>query len=275
MTDLKQQQSGTQAAIDAGRQLASSIESGLTLGDTQIPVSFIHKDLQMKIHEDLLPNPIRTKQVVNLETPLSFIEYFNKFADDKSAIFCDVDSASFTGVIDYHDETKAAWCDHQVKFSCKKTKEWNIWKNHDGEKMDQIEFAYFIEDNSKEFSEPAGSTMMEIALTLKAKKNINFTSGINLANGQTQLQYVENIEGSAGNKGEFQIPEKFKLGVRIFEGGDAYEVEAHFRYRLYDGNIKMWYELIRDHKVHEAAVEDVFQKVKKDTKCQLIVHGSF
>jgi len=262
----------TQSALDAGKYIAESAKIVEVGG---MPTTIMHKDMILKAHEELLENPLRTKQIVKLETPVSFIEYFNKFADDKSAIFCNVDSAQFTGVIDYHTETKAAWLEHLVKFECKKTKEWRTWSENDKIKMDQTEFAYFIEDNSKEFSDPAGSTMMEIALTLKAKKNINFSSGIQLQNGQVQLSYVEKIDGSAGPKGEIQIPDKFKLGIRIFEGGDAYAIEAHFRYRLYDGSIKMWYELIRAHKVHESAVEDVFVKVKKDTKCQLIVHGDF
>ncbi|RLJ20005.1 hypothetical protein DJ031_06760 [bacterium endosymbiont of Escarpia laminata] len=265
-----EQLNGIQAAIEAGKALGTH-----AITDVEgVPTLIVPEGFTAKQYPDLMEHPKRTEQVVRTDTAGSFIEYFNRFGDDNSAIFCDLEDAYFLGIIDYHSEDHAKWLNHQVKFTCKQTPEWSAWERGSGQRMDQLKFAFFIEENLEEIINPPGAEMLEIATTLKAKTKINFTSAQRLDNGQTQFQYVEEIDGSAGIKGQISIPETIKLGMRLFEGGDAYEMEARFRYRIKEGQVAMWYDLVRPHKVHRAAVDSVFEQIKKQAKCQLIIHGS-
>lgn len=261
---------GIQAAIEAGKQIGAMQVHEIN----GVPVVMAPQGMGMHELHDLMERPKRLRADVSMDTADAFIEYFNEFGTDDSVIFCDVDNGKFRGVLDYHsDRDTPAWCAHSVNHTCKTTKEWESWMANNGEKMDQVAFAFFLEQNLDEIVRPEAAQMLEIALTLKAKTKLNFESGNRLSDGQVQFQYREELDGSAGVKGDIKIPETFGLGLRVFEGGDAYSMEARFRYRIREGKVLMWYDLVRPHKVHRAAVEDVFQKIKQHAKARMVLHG--
>ena len=107
--------------------------------------------------------------------------------------------------------------------------------------------------------------MLEIALTLEAKKKVNFVSGLRLTNGSNEFTYEEQVDGSAA-KGKLKIPEKISLGIPVFLNGDPYKVEANFRYRIGDGGkLQMWYELVRPHVIIDDAVANLRDKIVAET----------
>ena len=268
--ELENPSGDIEAALAAGIHMGSQ-----TLRDINgVPVIVHPKDFNVATLEKLMLAPSRTEQHVVCDTATSFLDYFNHFANDNSAIFCDLAAETFTGVIDYHAVKNAAWKGHTVTFKCRRTDEASAWINHSGKKMEQQDFAYFIEANALEVVNPPAAEMLQIATYLKAEKKVNFISGTVLANGQQSLTYMEEINGSAGEKGELRIPDIIKLGMRMFQGGDAYELEARFRYRINSGKLVMWYDLIRPNNTLRAAVQDAYAVIKAGIKTQLFIHGS-
>lgn len=271
MSEDNQRITDIQAAIEAGKEIGSSAKIHEY---NDIPFAILPKGMAMQEMTSLMHRPQRIKQIITTETAVSFIDYFNEFATDHSMIFCDVDAAKFKGIIDYHaDKDTPAWGDHRVTFTAKPTQEWESWNKNNGVKMSQVDFAFFIENNRDEIRGPDPAQMLEIALTLKAKTKLTFESGHRLNDGQVQFQYREDMDGGAGVKGDIKIPETFTLGMRVFEGGDAYEMEARFRYRIKEGQVLMWYDLVRPHKIHRAAVEDIYARIKEQAKARLVLHG--
>lgn len=259
---------------DACLQAGTMIGSQTLRAIEGVPILLVPPNYTVKQFAELLPAPVHTEQFVICETAKSFIEYFNHFANDKSAVFCDTNAEKFTGVIDYHSAGSAAWCKHSVIYKCQRTHEASAWLANNGKKMEQEEFAVFIEDNALEIVTPPGATMLEIATHLKAQKKVQFISGTVLSNGQQSIQYMEEIQGSAGAKGELQIPEMIELGMRIFEGGDAYKLHARFRYRINTGKLIMWYDIIRPKQTLRAAVDDAYTVIKAAVKTQLFLNAS-
>lgn len=258
------------ACLQAGVMIGTQ-----SLRDVQgVPTLLVPPNYTVKQYEHLLPAPVHTEKTVVCDTATSFIDYFNHFADDNSAIFCDTKAEKFTGVIDYHKTNSAAWCKHRVIYICQRTNEANAWLNNDGKKMEQEDFAFFIENNALEIITPTAATMLEIATHLKAQKKVNFISGTVLSNGQQSIQYMEEIQGSAGVKGELQIPDIIELGMRIFEGGDAYKLQARFRYRINNRKLVMWYDIIRPRQTLRAAVDDAYTVIKAGVKTQLFLNAS-
>ena len=60
----------------------------------------------------------------------------------------------------------------------------------------------------------------------------------------------------------YLLPEQFFIGVKPFLGGDAFCVPARFRYRIQDGRLMMWFELVRPDKVLEEAYNAVRDKIQ-------------
>jgi uncharacterized protein YfdQ (DUF2303 family) len=262
------------AALAAGKKMAEP--ALLVINGTQV---LLHDErLKLTAFEDQRERPHRIKKTVETTDAQSFIDYFNRFADDNSTIFVDVENRSFLGVLDYHEgsaDSEAANTprhgSHLVSYKCPLTPEAKKWLDNNAAKKNQTEFAEFTEEGAPEIVEPSAAEMLEIALTMQAKTGVDFSSGIRLDNGQVQLTYREDIQGTAGTTGQMKIPSKIALGIQLFQGGDRYRVEANFRYRLSAGRMTLWYDLIRPHIALADAVKQIQEKIKAGmSKGQLI-----
>lgn len=232
--------------------------------DGQVLVVVTNSDQQVSTI-DLSPYqeaPARINRSIELAEVKSFVDYWQKFSNPSSIILADLETRRFKAIFDYHEPKKPAWESHSATLVCKTSTEWNTWKGSNNKHMDQIAFAEFIESNSIDIVVPAAASMKEMALTLQAKTKVDFSSGVRLDNGQVQLKYQEVIDGTAGPKGDMKIPENFTLALRVFQGGDKYEVECYLRWRIREGKLTFLYQIIRP----ERLLEDSFDQVKKQVE---------
>ena len=218
--------------------------------------------------EKFLPAPRRLKQTVTFETLASFAEYVNRFKTDASTIFFSQKEATFTAVLDYHKAPEAPeWGAHVAVLKLQTTEEWDAWRGHNREQMDQTAFAEFIEEHCREIHEPPAATMLEIALNFEAKKDVSFTSGMRLENGQVSFNYNE-VVGASTRAGMVEVPSKFQIFIAVFKGQMNDFVEARLRYRLRESRLVLWYDLIKPEKLIEHAVEDVVRQIKAQVEIE-------
>ena len=248
-------------AIEAIKDLARQIATPLEIHG--VPHIAIPDGMTLHALPTLQPRPARIQGTIELHTAAAFIAYWQYFALPESVIFFDQSRATFTAIFDYHrtenpfDEAAASWCEHRAVYACPKTAEWELWESMSAKPMNQVEIAYFIEQNVDDIQAPAGAEMLEIVTTLKAKTKVEFNKVIRLSSGHNELTYNEVIEGAAGPTGNLRIPEEITLGIVPFQGSEAYAIKAKFRYRIKDCNLSMWFDLIRPHKVNEKALGDI------------------
>ncbi len=171
------------------------------------------------------------------------------------------------------DPPLAGWREHTATHSCRPTNEWIRWVNQSGKAMNQVQFAEFIEDNLLDIHAPPGADLLELARNLEAKKTIKFSSSFRSTDGQRKLVYDEDVQ-SGTSKGDMKVPETFILGLMVFKGGASYKVEARLRYRFPEGKLSFSYDLVRPHKIIEAAFNDVFTKIAKECGTK-ILNGSY
>ena len=264
--------SDTQAAIDAGKQIGElrTIDQNNSRY-VLVPYGFDIKELKY-----LNGRPDRVDTVVNTSTTESFIAYFKRFANEHSIVIFHSESAKFLGYIDYHEAGTPVvpnFQDHIVMLQVHKTPEWATWQDDDQISKNQEDFSRFIEKMALDIIEPDAATMLEIACSLQATKSVRFKSGIRLSDGQTQISYIEQIDGSAGAEGRLTIPNTIKLGIQLFYGGPRYQMTARFRYRLIESKLKLWYELVRPEKVVEDALREIKEEITTALAPNLIIEG--
>jgi uncharacterized protein YfdQ (DUF2303 family) len=248
-------------AISLLASLAQALGKPFTVDQIKAPLALVPAGVSLEVLEQHLPAPVRTKQHLNVLDAETFIDYVKRFTTSATVVFCNgPNGRTFRVVFDYHQPDQPAWGSHTASYACPLTVEWGNWKQNDRKKMTQAEFAEFIEDNVKDVvtndqtpGAPTAADMLEISRTLQAQKNITFRQGTRLDNGQVQLTYNEEIDGRAGETGQLRIPEQFYIGVKPFIGGEAFLVSARFRYRIVEGRLQVWYELVRPDKVLEEA----------------------
>lgn len=247
--------------------LAIAANQARRITDDSSPYAVVPAGYGIECMEYTLPAPARKRGKVFLGDAVSFIAFFNKHKTSQSMLYGATAKPAFKGIIN-DDGDAPGWKDHQVIYQCPHSQEWGVWKSGSGRHMNQTEFAEFIEDNlpdiySTTIEEPSAAELLEIASNFKMNKKVNFSSGKRLDNGQICLEYVEDIQGSAGAKGQIRIPEKFWIAVPVFENGSPYKVECRFKYRVKEGVLTMWFEMVRAHKVLESAFKDVWQEIKE------------
>lgn len=215
-----------------------------------------------------LPSPARQRGTTTISDADSFIAYLGERSiktGELVPIYWDYDTtgARFHAVL--NDDT---WRDWRVHYCPRFAPQWVRWIQSNRKAMVQADFAAFVEDNAPDIIEPESAAMIEVSRTIEAKKRVNFSSGIRLSNGQNEITYEETIDGTAG-KGKLAIPETFVIAVPVFVGGDPWKVTARLRYRINEGKLSMWYDLLRADDVVQAAVEALVADFNTQIMCRL------
>jgi uncharacterized protein YfdQ (DUF2303 family) len=258
-----------QAALAAGASLGLPREAAKDTPGVGV-FTVIPKDYEVRDLESFLPRPLRIKQEIALQDADSFIAYVKEFMTGATQILFDVETETFTAVFDYHEIDKPAWCQHSADFKPRRSVEFQTWSDNNRKTMNQVDFARFLEENMPDIVEPDSAELLQVALTFEAKKSVEFSSGVRLANGQIQLQYDEVVRGTA-QKGSIEIPEKFVLGIPIHVNGPAYRITVRLRWRLQEGKVIFWYEIVRPHKFIEDALKEISQRIEIETAVPLLM----
>jgi len=242
--------------IGAMQDAATAIQEINGTTHLVVPDGYRHIDLTAAI-EQAGAAPTRKKGAVHLGDLASFNVYVADQGETwDTYIYADPDNRTLTAVLNEHAKIKdeAGWRDHRAVFKAELSREFTTWMQLNKKPMEQEDFAIFLEDNIADVVEPSGEQLLQIALTLQAKTEVNFSSHKRLDNGQIQFAYSETVDARAGT-GMIEIPREFTIGLRLFKNGDGYKVRARLKYRLGGGKLKFWYELDRA----ENAIEDAFQ----------------
>jgi len=223
-----------------------------------------------------LAAPLRKHAVVRLKDADSFIEYVKRHGSlTDSTVWCLADyvqgKIAFTAIINDQgeDPDAAAWRDHRAYFAPEFSEEWRRWSGKNKQPMNQADFAAFIEDNLRDIASPDGSglpsgaAMLEMALSFEATQDMRFKSAIRLSNGGVNLSFVQDDDAQTLQK--MSVFERFSIGIPVFWNGDPYQVDARLRYRVRDGKLHFWFELVRTDKILEAATSTVITTIREKT----------
>lgn len=219
-------------------------------------------------------HPARKSGTITVKDVDSFIEATERHKDNNyTVVYASLQPVQFTAVLNDHQSGELAasdykggqFRDHRVVFPLEHSKEWLLWEKQDGKHFEgQEAFAYFIEDNLPDFQKPAGAAMLDIALNFRAKVSVSYKGATRLQNGSVELNYTETVEGNAGPSGRITIPEEFTLMIPVWAGLDQekHQLEARLRYRVQGGQLRIWYDLNRPHKVVEKAFAKTLHKIE-------------
>ncbi len=226
--------------------------------------------LQERDDEKLAMMPRRKRATVRLHDSESLVDYLERHASDAhTTVWCEADYAAgkvaFTAIVNDHGvEEDPHWRDHIARYTPVYSQEWRNWVGKNKQTFSQAEFAMFIEDNLKDVTSaeglPTGAQMLEMALSFEANQDMRFKSAIRLQNGGVQMSFTQDDDNQTLAK--MQLFDRFAIGIPVFWNGDAYRVDARLRYRVRDGKLTFWYELVRSDKVLESATKTLIEQIR-------------
>lgn len=214
--------------------------------------------------------PRRKNARIKLDDADSLIEYLKRHGNPlTTTIWCNADYAmgevAYTVILNDHEEDTDGqqWRDHIAKFSPKTSVEWKRWIGSNEKPMDQLAFANFIEKNLQDIASaegyPTGTAMLQMATTLEIAQDSMIKSAIRLQSGGIRMEYIE--DDNAQTVRSMEVFNRFAIGIPVFWGGTAYQLEAQLKYRLANGKVSFRYELIRPDKVLEDAARTISETI--------------
>lgn len=250
-----------------------------------------------KLLEEYRTAPERRRGTAMLTSLDSFIAHVVRFADADSVVFANRDPAkpSLTAVLDYHRagaEAAPRFGGHRAHYAFPLAEPWTAWAAIDGEVLSHTDFAEFLEDRIGDVlvppegaggpedrhvlalrNSPGGtfagpSRLLELSRTLKVNEESRVTSAQNLSSGEVQLQFETAHRDEAG--APLRVPNRFLLGIPVFDGGAAYRFAARLRYRLAGGNVSWIVQRHRPDLVFEDALMEACNKAAEATKLPLL-----
>jgi uncharacterized protein YfdQ (DUF2303 family) len=224
-------------------------------------------------NEALLQKPRRKKAIVSLNDTDSFIGYVKRHGSlTACTIWADVDyaedKAKFQAVINDHGEKEdeQAWRDHVAHYAPQFSPEYLRWAGKNRTVMSQVDFAEFLDNNQADIASPDGypssAEILNMALNFEAKQDYRFKSSVRLQNGGVNMTFVQ--DDDKGTVEQMRVFDKFAIGIPVYFGGDAYQINARLRYRHREGKVVFWYELVRPDLTMKAATDTIIQKIKAE-----------
>lgn len=178
----------------------------------------------------------------------SFLAYYAKHSSPDAEVYADRDRGTLTGILDAHGPADGFpdWQAHRVTLQLRHSDAFKAWQGISGTLMAQTAFAEHIEDHRADVREPTAAELLELAQTIQGTTKVTWKTSSMLKSGQRQLSYVEQVDATAGQRGEIAIPDSLTLGLAVYDGATVADaVTARLRYRI-DGEGRLRIGVILD-----------------------------
>lgn len=216
-----------------------------------------------------------TAEVLTLE---SFIDLVERHKTDHSVIFADTDwkEPSLTAVIDYHQKANGGAADngkHRIHYEFPLSDSWKAWIAINGQPLEQLKFAEFIEDHIADLASPDTmeeedwrhkfsfrvafpNELVSLSRGLQVASEMKVKNVVSLQSGAAQINFEEEHKDVNGNK--LDVPGMFILSVPPFFRGEPTRIPVRLRYRLASGKLFWICQLYRpDVHITEQVVRDM------------------
>lgn len=240
------------------------------LGDDQAYAFVVPQGARVEVvdvdRESRLEHPRRKRGTVQLTTADSLVAYVKDHdeEDGRTRLYANVDQQRVVAVLN-GPNAEPGWGDHKAVLTLKRTPGFNRWLARDGLIDDQVAFAEHIEDCLADIIDPPGADLLELAQTFQASTSAEFRTGARLQDGRRQLTYVEEVNASAGNSGQIEVPSEFVVNVAPIEGSDPVLITARLRFRVGNGKLRIGYILHRPDVVLREAFDNVLAQIEAGT----------
>lgn len=247
--------------VDALKFLVSlSVPSTPELFDLNgVKAAFMPERLTLKTFEETRERPARIEKHIIVQDIPSFAGYYTRFADSEKALITATESRQEIKLtIDAHEKDKPDFEKHSCTLKLNSSLEFSKWASRSGQFQTQKTFAEFLEDNLDDIVTPDPGAILEVATNLSNVKTTQFRSGLDLQNGNVQLQFVET------DTQQIDIPKTFVICVPVYEHGPKYNVMVRFRWKVdNDNKLSLSYEIAKEDRIVKKAFADIVADVEK------------
>lgn len=218
--------------------------------------------------------PNRIKETVKLSDATSFIAYVNRFKTPATLLFAYAheEPIGVCAVLDYHEaapKLKPAYTAHRARFHFRTTDDWKTWMVADRKRMNQLDFAVWLEDNAPLLQN--GLELLELVQSLHGHVDARFNQTIRLKDGAVKLVFDEDVvirgtTQSSSKAGEMDLPPFITAKLAIFEGGPVQTITARLRERCENRKLTLWFETMQPARMMRECVDRTLAEIAEKTE---------
>jgi uncharacterized protein YfdQ (DUF2303 family) len=267
-----------QIADLARREAERTPDRYLLNADSALVVTKVRTDERVDVLdlERHLVEPQRTRGTVTVHDPGDFINVVNRLSNvDHTTVWANVDNGTITAVVNDHATwDQPGWRDHTIQLQLQADEDWQAWMALNGKLVDQARFAEFIEDVAHTVVEPDNATMLEVASTMVAKREVEFSQSHRLQTGDVQLRFEETTKANAGVKGDMEIPEQILVQLSPWRGVEPARIDGRLRFSIRGGQLAIGYKLIRPDAFRDEVFAGLVETVRSGLDTVPIYRGT-
>ena len=252
-----------QKLLEAGAAIDFQL---INVPGSQKPIAIVPDSFGIESLAHYLDCPLANEGTAHLDTVTGLIEYFELFKEDHSVIFASLGDNSFTVIFDFSTKESPKWHRHKAVFNLRLTDNFKTWRGSDGHRTTHQRFAEFMEDNLSSIIDPDAATVMEVCKKVETNRRTKFASTTTLENGSISFSAEDTQSASVKDNGGVRVFDKFKIKVMPFEDGPEFEIIARLRWSIKDGNLELWYDLVKPDEVVRQAFDYFFKQIEKAAK---------
>lgn len=250
------------------------------LGNGQIGVEWLAEQITSANKAEVLAPKIVT-QAVKLQDCDSLCAYLNRFKNDESLMFADINTNTIVGIVDYHakpgedGKIAANHGAHRATLVLPFSIEWQVWKAIDGKLMSHLDFANHLEENDVDILplgimkdgqgnqvEDAPTTIHELIREMQVRSSYGASTAIR--NGD----YV-NVEMQKGDdvttKRNVALPLSIDLNIPVYFGEQPILMKALIRRKVEDGSLRLGIKLVRPEEKRQDEFKRIVAEIEHDT----------
>lgn len=223
----------------------------------------IPKDSEIASLERYQAEPNDIRQHAALSSCASFCDYVNRFKDDQTSIYLNVEGGTFEAVLDHHGREVPRWGRHKASFAPKRSLEWRAWSAIHKRSISQIELAHFIEERLDDIVEPEPNEMLKAALDFQANEKLALASSTNLDDGSVRFSFQkDNAVRSV------TFPHRIAISIPVHENEPRTPLEGRIRYKVDgDGVLQFTFSFVDNPElVLRNALLGIADRIRSDTK---------
>ena len=236
-----------------------------------------------KLVEEWRNKPERVIGSANAQTLKSFIDLINRHKNENSAVFGDLNwrEPKFTAVIDYIGHgADPAFGVHRILYAFPLSESFKAWSSANGKKMNQADFAAFVEDHIADIAAPTDeeraafeslvqtkfatpAELMQLSRGLQVNVNTVVKNAKTLQSGEGEVLFSEEHTDVAGAR--LTVPGLFLISIPIYLFGDPVRLPVRLRYRVESGKLAWFYQLWNIEEFVTKRIADDLTQVEAET----------
>lgn len=232
--------------IDLGGQKVLSLPSGRSIQSI----------------ENYLNAPYRMKGDRKVNDAESFLSLLRAFFEEKAStepapvVKFSLEKLNVRAVINHAAAVRPAWEDHTITWQLRKHRDLLAWEAMTRDWIEQVQFLEFLEDRLTDITDKNGGPAQSVIAGVAANLEVTIDSKFQAKREVHSGSYV--LHSDSNKTPTQQVPKRFDIGVRIFDGLDiAYVVPVRLYYTTDDGSLQFKLTFTNLDQVMEGAWNDV------------------